>query len=318
MLMFYKKTDMDQEIKEDDWRFKSELFGDFKDWRYLEWKYFSFDSPEAQGFFCYSVGNPKNILGLRKQIISYAIYQNGKRESGMFESKKKHSNLSDEKKWIFGNFSIQKKENSWIISGTSKQIDWELTFECMSKGKKLEVFEKEKKKRWMDWEVFCNHANVVGSINIPNKRIEIVGDGYYDSNLGHWKPAKNPWIWFQFTGKLSDKDLSFTLFKPRKTGEKCILLSLDGETYQIEDFILEYDKEKNIPQSYKIISHSENIDLELQVEVKDTELLTIKVFKFIPLLHLNLLMCDFDLNIDFFGQSDRFKTRGFGEYPGSK
>lgn len=306
---------MNQEIKGDDWRFKSELYGDLKDWRYLEWKYFSFDSPEVKGFFCYSVGNPRNILSLRKHIISYAVYHNGKREIGMFESKKKHSNLSDEEKWIFGDCSIQKKENSWIVSGSSEKVDWELNFECSSKGKRLEVFKNQKKKRWMNWEVFCNQAKVTGSIYLTNKKIEIEGYGYYDSNLGHWKPANNPWVWFNFTGELSEKNLSFTLFKPRKTGKKYILLSLNGETYQIEKFNLEYDKEKNIPQSYKIVSNLENIDLELLVEVEDVGLLTIKTFKFIPLLNLNLLTCDFDLDIDFFGESDRIKTRGFGEYP---
>lgn len=58
----------------DDWRFKQDFKGTTSDIRYVEWKYFSFKSETISGFFCYSIGNPRDILGLRKGIITYGIY----------------------------------------------------------------------------------------------------------------------------------------------------------------------------------------------------------------------------------------------------
>jgi len=306
---------MVQEDKADDWRYKSELSSDLKDWRYLEWKYFSFDSPQAKGFFCYSVGNPRNILGLRKHIISYAVYHDGEKNVGMFEVDKKDSNVSDRKKWIFGDCQIQRKKDVWSISGASEKVDWDLRFKCKAKGEGMKIFKEEKKKRWMDWEVFCNNADVEGSIDILNKKIDIEGYGYYDSNLGHWKPADNPWVWFKFTDSLAGKDISFTLFESRKTDQGYILLSVDDETHLIEEFDTEYDKKEKTPDKFRVSSKSEDIEFDLSVEVKNVELLTIKVFKFIPLLNLHLLRCDFDLDIKSSKVNGRLKTEGFGEYP---
>ncbi|MFW5945864.1 MAG: hypothetical protein ACOCSJ_02660 [Candidatus Natronoplasma sp.] len=305
---------MVQEKKDDDWRYKSELLGNLKDWRYLEWKYFSFDSSQAKGFFCYSVGNPSNILGLRKHIISYAVYHDGGKEVGMFEVDKNNSNVSGNKKWIFGNCIIQRKDDTWSVSGTSEKIDWDLIFRCRAKGKRLEIFKDHKKKRWMDWEIFCNNAEVKGSIDIMNKTIDIKGYGYYDSNLGHWKPAKNPWVWFRFVDQLGEKDLSFALFESRKTGQGYVLLSLDDETHLIEEFDMNYNKKETIPQKFRVSSKSEDIEFDLSVEVKNVELLTIKVFKFIPLLNLHLLKCDFELDIKISDVSEKLRTEGFGEY----
>ncbi len=306
---------MVREKKDDDWRYKSELSSDLKDWRYLEWKYFSFDSPRAKGFFCYSIGNPRNILGLRKHIISYAVYHGGEKKVGMFEVDKKDSNVSDSKKWVFGDCSIKRKDDIWSISGTSEKVDWDLIFKRRVKGKSLEIFKEQKKKRWMDWEVFCNSAEVKGSIDIMNKTIDINGNGYYDSNLGHWKPAKNPWIWFRFSDDLAGKDLSFTLFKSRRTDQGYILLSLDDETHLIEKFDIMYDKKERIPNKYYVRFDSKDIKLNLSVKVKNIELLTIKVFNLIPLLKLNLLQCDFELEIEVLGERTDLKTDGFGEYP---
>jgi len=314
------------EMREDDWRYRSELVGSLKDWRYLEWKFFSFDSPEARGFFCYSVGNPRDISGLRKHIISYAVYHDHcdcdcdgvKKEIGMFEVKKEDCDLSGENRWVFGDSSIRKQheDNRYFVSGAAEELDWDLVFECKAPGGRSEMTP-SRRGRWMDWEVFCNDARVKGSIEMKNESFDIDGRGYHDSNLGHWRPAKNPWVWFRFTDEFDGEDISFALFEPRGTDDGTIFLSSGGETHAIKKFDLTYAHDNKVPRRYRIRSHpsSNDIRFDISVEVKDVDLLAIKVFKFIPLLKLRLLRCRFKIDMELFGERGSIVTEGFGEYP---
>ncbi len=301
-------------MKKDGWRFKDNLLGNYKDWKYLEWKYFSFISPNTKGFFCYSVGNPRNIFGLRKHIMSYAIYHHGITEVGAFETSKRNTDLSQTNKWIFGDCSIEKKDGGWIIKGDSGRVKWDLVYDCRSQGKGFEIFGDKKEGNWMDWEIFCNHADVEGTIGISNKDIEFSGIGYHDSNLGHWRPSKHPWFWFTFSKRSHGKFITFTLFKLRDRKEGYLLLSVDEDVYILDDFQINADIEEKVPRKYRIRARSKGIEIDLIVKVVSTELLQIKVFDLISLLDLNLLRCRFKLQIDLFGQKHTLEAEGIGEY----
>ena len=304
-----------RDMEDDDWRLKTELFGDMRDWNYLEWKYFSFESQTTSGFLAFTVGNPDNILRLKKHIIAYAFYYGEQKKIGTIVPKNSEVDLSGRNEWIFGNCSIKNQRSQRILKGEIDDLKWELKFNCKAKGKRYRLLE-GKKKDWMDWEILCNLANVEGSLTIGDRPISMDGHGYYDSNYGHWLVRKYPWIWFKFMKEIDDKIMRFSLCKVRKSSKGLIVLSFDEKSFFLEDFVVEYQKDDKTPTKYRIIGSSKDIRFEIIVEVKEIDIMPVKIFKFFPLFdtRLNLLKCEFDVKIERKGNKNRFKTKGVGEY----
>lgn len=300
---------------EDDWRLKTELIGDIRDWNYLEWKYFSFEGRKVKGFIAFTIGNPSNILGLKKHIIAYGFYFGKQKKIGTIVPKNNEVDLSDKEKWILGNCCIENQANKKILKGEVDGIKWELNYDCRAEGKRHRLLE-SKKKDWMDWEVFCNLAKVEGWLTIGGRKIIIAGHGYYDSNYGHWLVRKYPWIWFKFMKKIHGQKIRFSFCKIRESNKGLIILSFDEKSFFLEDFVVEYNVDDKIPKRYRIVGNSREIRSNIIVEVKDIDIMPVRIFKFFPFFdtHLNLLKCEFDVKLERKCNKIRFKTKGVGEY----
>ncbi len=301
---------------EDDWRFKKDLSGNFDDFRYVEWKYFSFRSDRVSGFFCYSIGNPRNIFGLRKGIISYAIYSEGDSKIGQYTVDGKSCNLSSSETWVFKDFRIKKTRSGWNIIGHTSDLKWSLKFKNIQTGG-TSRYSIKSSDRWMGWDVFSNLAGVEGSVKIDEKSVRVKGLGYHDSNYGNCKFSKNPWHWIRLEGKTDDKPMGFTLFELRDSGEGKIYFSKGKNTYLFNSpkYDLEVKYDHGLPSSYEVAANKDDMDVYLELDVNRKDLLEIDIFKIIPLLKLNLLKGKYVLKVNI--DSKKFSLSGLAsaEYP---
>lgn len=251
---------------------------------------------DIQGFICYSMGNPNNILGLKRGIISYAIYHKDGKEIGYVEIPKKQLRSDGAKIWQSPLTTIeQRKKGRWRVCGKLDTIKWDLWFSCVAPGKNIHV----DLGKWlltdfgMDWSVFCNSARVKGDVTIHKKRYYIECVGYHDSNYGRWIPSNSLWIWGNCIGIHGKKIVSFSLgesrFRERPIGH--VYLSIDEDTYQFDsdEYHLRYDTSSDIPFRYHIRGNKEDgMVIKGEFKVERIDKLILKVFDFVPLLNLYL------------------------------
>ncbi|MFW6041298.1 MAG: hypothetical protein ACOC85_05625 [Thermoplasmatota archaeon] len=303
---------------DDDWRFKKNSTDTSVDFRYVEWKYFSFKSDKVSGFFCYSIGNPRDIFGLRKGIISYAIYRGGDSKVGQFVLNGKRCDLSSPHTWKFGNFQIKRTKSGWDIIGDTSDLKWDLRFENISSGG-LSRYPIKSSEKWMGWDVFSNIAEVEGSVKIDEKRVSVKGLGYHDSNYGNCKFSKNPWHWIRLEHTLDGEPIGITLFELRNSGEGKVYFSKGENTYVFNssDYDLKVKYDQRLPSSYEITASNSELDtyFDLDVNVSRKDLLKINIFKVITLLRLNLLQGKYILNARTAGKKFKIKGTARSEYP---
>ncbi|MFW6141781.1 MAG: hypothetical protein ACOC53_04410 [Candidatus Saliniplasma sp.] len=303
---------------EDDWRFKQYLSENFDDFRYVEWKYFSFKSDKVSGFFCYSLGNPRDIFGLRKGIISYAIYRNNDSKVGQFGMDGKRCDLSSPNTWKFENFQIKKTKTGWNITGDTYDLKWDLRFKKISSGGTSRYPIKSSNK-WMGWDVFSNLAEIEGSVKIDEKSVSVKGLGYHDSNYGNCKFSKNPWHWIRLEDTLDKEPIGITLFELRNSGKGRIYLSKEKKTYLFKssNYNLKVKYDHGMPSSYEITAGNSELDtyFDLDVKVVRKDLLEINIFKVITLLRLNLLEGKYILNGRIAGKQFKIQGTARSEYP---
>ncbi len=281
---------------EEFWRCKEYCTGKLSDIAFLEWKYFSFTQGDVEGFICYSIGNPRNVLGLKRGILSYAIYYDGGEEVGQIEIPKKDIDLNGKKRWKFGTTSIENKGNDvWRIKGRSRSFSWDMIFRCVASGKRIHVDLGKNLSidSWMDWLVFCNSAEVSGHITVEGEKYGLNCLGYYDSNYGHWIPSDNLWLWGHGISRSKEGIVSLSIGESRLDQSIVghIYLSVGKKVYRFDskEFDLDYDTSKEIPEKYLVKAKKDDgTALEVEFEVKRTDKLTIKLFKTIPLLNLYL------------------------------
>ncbi len=290
---------------EEFWRFEEHLSGDISDMAFLEWKYFSFTQDDIEGFICYSLGNPGNLLGLKRAIISYAVYHEDGEEIGYVEIPKKDIKSGKEDIWHFGSTSLERKEEGfWRLKGNIDGMSWDLVFSCLAPGDQIHVdFGKPLYlDSWMKWIVFCNSADVEGTITIKGNEYDIQSIGYHDSNLGHWIPSESPWTWGHGIGRYENKVLSFSLAESRSEdiSNGRAYASIDGTAYKFEydEYTLNYDRSGKIPSAYSLQGQKKDgTELEIEFRVERTDKIRLKALKFIPLLDLCLQRGEMDLKI---------------------
>ncbi|GEM_PF-3735675 len=308
----------------DFWRFKKYCSGSLSDIVFLEWKYFGFSTEEIEGFICYSIGNPNNVLGMKRCILSYAIYHEGGDEIGYLEIHKNQCDLKSSKRWFFGPASIEhKREGGWRIKGETDAFDWDLNFSQIALGDRIHVdlgksFSVDS---WMDWIVICNSAEVEGELFVDGKTYEIKGVGYIDSNLGHWIPSDTLWTWGHGIGKIKDEIVSFSLAQHQmgKTGKGRAYLSLgeDVTKFRSNEYELDYDIHKKPPSNYHFKGFKEDrMKVEADFKVERTDKIRLKAFRIFPLLDLVMQRGNMDLKVKKPGHKKLSMTcRGAWEFP---
>lgn len=310
-------------VIQDNWKFKRLCRGNLSDITFLEWKYFSFSSEEIEGFFCYSVGDPNNKFGLKKCILTYAIYFKDDERIGYFEPKKKTCSLEDERKWNFGNSFIEKIDaRSWRIKGKTGEIEIDLKYKNVAEGGEIRtnlgrsIFGRS----WMDWIVFCNSAEVNGLIKSNDKVYQFEGLGYYDSNIGYWKPSENLWTWGHGIKKIDDTIISFSIAETRgekiKNGKMYLSIDKDTKTFSFDEYILTYDTNKKIPKKYTIKAESDDYHVKIFFKADKTNMLRIKGFKIVPLIDLLMKRGRTQVKIEHPERGEyNYECKGAWEFP---
>ncbi|MFO7793287.1 MAG: hypothetical protein R6W73_09985 [Candidatus Saliniplasma sp.] len=278
------------------WRFKKYCSNDLKGLFFLEWKYFSFTHEDIKGFICYSVGNPKNILGLKRGIVSYAVYHEEGREIGEIEVSKKNLELNRKNLWVFGSTALRYMgKKSWEIKGDIDDLSWDLTFSQIVPGNRIrfDLDNKLFRDSWMDWLVFCNSAEVEGSITIKETKYEIKALGYYDSNYGHWNPSNKLWTWGHSICRSENEIFSFSMAESRfdNIAKGRMYVGINDTIFQFDsgEYELKYDTVLDLPSCYFVKGYKENgTTVKAKFEVEFSDKLTFKMFGMIPLLDLYL------------------------------
>ena len=308
---------------EDFWRFKEHRSGKLSGMAFLEWKYFSFVDDDIRGFICYSIGNPNNVFGLKRGIITYAIYHENGEESGYVEIPGKKIDLNLGKVGHFGSMSIEHdKENFWRLKGSHEKTHWDLAFSGVAPGKHihLDLGRKLFTDSWMDWLVLCNSAEVKGRVTIGNKVYRIDGMGYCDSNLGHWKPSDTLWYWGNFLGTFRGDIVSLTLgesrFRKKKIGFVYLSVGKNMHVFNTHEYDIIHMDPKEGGDGYTLVGKKEGMDLRATFHAERSDKILLKAFGIVPLIELRFQLGTISLRLKT-PDGDVVKTlcRGMWEFP---
>lgn len=310
---------------EDRWKFKEKCTGRLRDMVFLEWKYFSFIQDDIQGFLCYSLGNPEDILGMKRGILTYAIYHEHGECIGYLEIPKDKLDLEEEGRWVFDTDLLTRSgERSWKLKGGIPEIHWDLDYTMIAPGgtKHMDIGKKIGIDVWMDWMVFCNSADVEGDLKVGDKLYRIDGMGYYDSNLGHWIPSKTLWTWGNCMGRVKDTPISLSLGESRFGSKPLgyVYLSVGEQTHVFhkDEYTLEYDSKEPVPKEYRLKgARDDGLSIKGIFNVHRTDSIKLKAFGCIPLLNLGLQRGTMELEIVMpDGEAYILSCHGSWELPG--
>ena len=313
---------------DENWEFKKLTERNISNIVFLEWKYFSFTADGIGGFFSYSVGNPQNLLGLNRCIITYAIYYEDEETMGCEELSKKECSLDGKRKWIFGRGYLEKmNEDIWVIHGDNEDVTWDLTFFKVAGGGQIltEYDSILNINIWMNWKSLFNSAKVSGRIILKKDKKTFKLDclGYYDTNFGHWIPSSCPWNWGHCIGLAEQRITSFSFGERRDKQQKVwgkIFFSIDDKTIEFDhrQYTLEYDRTPKIPDSFELTAKNEdkNVHLCTKFKAKKHFSLDINAFNFIPMLELHILKGTFQVEAHLpEGHKISFSSTGLWEFP---
>lgn len=308
------------------WAYEKNTRGDITDLIFLEWKYFSFQSEEIDGFVTYVIGNPRNLFRTGRGMICYGFYYEGEYRKGCFDIPFKKIDIG-RKKWIFDENSIKSpSDDRWILRGKDDDITWNLEIRNLVSGGSFK-YQGDRTllgQRWVNWDVISNISKTRGQIRIDGKTLDINCLGYVDTNYGHWETYRNLWKWVQAV--VPDYGgLGFSFFniqnKNLKRNMSKLFLNIKDKKYDFDDirFRIKTKGSEDIPDKYivKAFDKKQNIDLEMLFNIDEYDLIKVKLFRIFSLVDLYLLRGDMELKIHFkdTGRKICIDCRASGEYP---
>jgi len=314
-------------LTKNNWAFEKDTRGDLSDMIFLEWKYFSFDSEDVDGFICYVMGNPRNLMRTGRGMICYAFYHNGEYRKGCLEIPFKKISL-DKDEWHFHHSSVKSHtDDRWILNGTVDDIEWNLTFKNISSGGSFS-YQGDRTilgQRWVNWDVISNISKIEGDLTIEGEEIEIDCLGYIDTNYGHWQTYRNLWQWVQKSIP-EHGGIAFSFFniqnKKSRVGRKNVLfLNIGDERYVLDEitFEIEGKDDDGIPEKYTVNAFSDEsqVKFDLVYSIEEYDIIKVRLFRVIPLVNLYLLRgtAEFDIISQDTGKNIHIERRASGEYP---
>ena len=250
--------------------------------RYTEWWYF--DSILDNG---YSAQMSVRVLSIIKNRFipvfqrldlykdGELIHHNKKRYSfKKFEKSKELPSVKLDGKQVIKGYINKEGKLVYDLSFDVKNTSADLKFVSLTKG-------------WMGnnpgrdmWAVLLPRAKVTGTLKIDGDEIKVKGHGYHDHNWDvRYAAAKNNLGWFW--GKINFNNFTTiwaTIFKTRSIGQPILVVNeIEGNYYNIKPkditFIgsnLKNDSGKNIPYTFKLKAKTNEVDLDIDMNVTKT------------------------------------------------